>query len=137
MNWSYALGVSIRSAWVLQRPTNPTNIAQTMRSTRNRPLCEMRGTGPCSMSSESVAHYIMLMRLTPLTILPCSVTSSAHRVPIYSVNRSKPETAARLRLLESHGQSIKPITFPTDVPIQSNEEYLAAMAKRGPREPTG
>ncbi|KAJ9103794.1 hypothetical protein QFC21_002256 [Naganishia friedmannii] len=65
------------------------------------------------------------------------VTSSAHRVPIYSVNRSKPETAARLQLLESHGQSIKPITFPTDVPIQSEEEYLAAMAKRGPREPSG
>ncbi|KAJ9092063.1 hypothetical protein QFC19_008837 [Naganishia cerealis] len=65
------------------------------------------------------------------------VTSSAHRVPVYSVNRSRPETAARLRLFEEHGESIKPITFPTDVPIQSEEEYLAAMAKRGPREPSG
>lgn len=64
-----------------------------------------------------------------------SVTSSAHRVPIYSVNRSLPETAARLRLLENAGQSIKPITFPVDVQVQSEEEYLAEMAKRGPREP--
>ena len=64
-----------------------------------------------------------------------SVTSSAHRVPIYSVNRSHPETAARLKLLESVGQSIEPITFPVEVPVQSEEEYRAALAKKGPREP--
>ncbi|KAJ9102057.1 hypothetical protein QFC20_005065 [Naganishia adeliensis] len=64
------------------------------------------------------------------------VTSSAHRVPIYSVNRSLPETAARLRLLENAGQSFKPITFPVEVQVQSEEEYLAAMARRGPREPS-
>ncbi|GHJ83794.1 hypothetical protein NliqN6_0196 [Naganishia liquefaciens] len=63
------------------------------------------------------------------------VTSSAHRVPIYSVNRSLSETAARLRLLEGVGQSIEPITFPIEVPVQSEEEYRAALAKKGPREP--
>lgn len=77
-----------------------------------------------------------LLHSWELTSLPCSVTSSAHRVPIYSVNRSLPETAARLRLLENAGQSFKPITFPVEVQVQSEEEYLAAMARRGPREPS-
>jgi sulfite oxidase len=64
-----------------------------------------------------------------------SVTSSAHRVPVYSINRSIPATANRLKLLEEHGEPIVPITHPAEFALESEDDYANAMRIKGPREP--
>jgi len=63
------------------------------------------------------------------------VTSSAHRVKVYSANRSFPATVKRLKLLEEHGDSLEPITRPIEFPAELPEEYEAAMKEKGEREP--
>lgn len=57
------------------------------------------------------------------------------RVKLYSVNSTKPATARRLKQLEEHGASIKPITRPLPFDLETNEEYLEEMRKRGGRDP--
>ncbi|KAK4189454.1 Oxidoreductase, molybdopterin-binding domain-containing protein [Podospora australis] len=63
------------------------------------------------------------------------VTSSAHRLKIYSINRSRPATAARLKLLEEKGIDIVPITKPLEFDLETDEEYEAAMNQQRGREP--
>jgi len=63
------------------------------------------------------------------------VTSSCHRVKLYSVNRTKPATMKRLKQLEDHGASIHPITRPLPFDLETEEEYLEEMKKRGGRDP--
>ncbi|KAH7119753.1 Oxidoreductase, molybdopterin-binding domain-containing protein [Dendryphion nanum] len=63
------------------------------------------------------------------------VTSSCHRVKIYSINKTKPETAKRLKLLEQKGLSMFPITRPLPLDLESDEEYQEEMNKRGGRDP--
>ncbi|GAW17642.1 hypothetical protein ANO14919_071020 [Xylariales sp. No.14919] len=62
------------------------------------------------------------------------VTSSAHRVRIYSVNKSKERTRARLEEFEKRGTSFVPITRPTEFPYMSWKEYDEYFAKAGPRD---
>ncbi|EPQ52866.1 molybdopterin binding oxidoreductase [Gloeophyllum trabeum ATCC 11539] len=62
------------------------------------------------------------------------VTSSAHRIKVYSVNRTKPATAKRLKELEEHGETIEPITRPLSFPLEDHETYQANTQKY-PREP--
>ncbi|KAI1276955.1 sulfite oxidase [Xylaria sp. FL0933] len=62
------------------------------------------------------------------------VTSSAHRVRIYSVNKSKERTRARLEEFERRGTSFVPITRPTEFPYMSWEEYDKFFAAAGPRD---
>ncbi|KAK8068796.1 molybdopterin binding oxidoreductase [Apiospora phragmitis] len=63
------------------------------------------------------------------------VTSSCHRVKIYSMNRSKPLTAQRLKLLEEKGMSMLPITRPLEIDLESDEHYDKAMEAMGGRDP--
>ncbi|THW92309.1 molybdopterin binding oxidoreductase [Aureobasidium pullulans] len=63
------------------------------------------------------------------------VTSSCHRVKIYSINKSRPLTAARLKLLEEKGVPIVPITHPMEFDLQSEEDYMEEMKKQGGRDP--
>ncbi|KAG7129050.1 Sulfite oxidase like protein [Verticillium longisporum] len=63
------------------------------------------------------------------------VTSSAHRIKVYSINKSKPDTAARLKQLEENGIPMLPITHPIKVDLESDEEYHAAMIAQGGRDP--
>ena len=63
------------------------------------------------------------------------MTSSAHRIKIYSINRSKPQTAKRLKQLEEEGAPLLPITQPLEFALESDEEYLEEMKKRGGRDP--
>ncbi|KAK4443991.1 putative sulfite oxidase [Podospora aff. communis PSN243] len=63
------------------------------------------------------------------------VTSSAHRVKIYSINKSRPATARRLKQLEEHGTPLIPITRPIEFDLEPEEEYNAAMEARGGRDP--
>ncbi|TFY69007.1 hypothetical protein EVJ58_g659 [Rhodofomes roseus] len=62
------------------------------------------------------------------------VTSSCHRIKLYSMNRTRPETKARLELYASRGESITPITKPTEYGLEDMDEYLAKM-RAFPREP--
>jgi sulfite oxidase len=63
------------------------------------------------------------------------VTSSCHRVKIYSINRTRPATQARLKRLEELGKPIIPITHPMDMDLESDEHYREEMLKRGGRDP--
>ncbi|OQO07833.1 hypothetical protein B0A48_06624 [Cryoendolithus antarcticus] len=63
------------------------------------------------------------------------VTSSCHRIKIYSINRSKPATAARLKQLEERGLDILPITRPLEFDLESDEHYDKVMEVMGGRDP--
>jgi len=63
------------------------------------------------------------------------VTSSCHRVAVYSINKSKPATATRLKYLEDNNIPLLPITRPIEISLESDEEYLAELARRGGRDP--
>ncbi|KAF2794327.1 molybdopterin binding oxidoreductase [Melanomma pulvis-pyrius CBS 109.77] len=63
------------------------------------------------------------------------VTSSCHRIKIYSINRTRPMTAKRLNLLEEKGMSLFPLTRPLEMELESKEEYLAEMHRRQGRDP--
>lgn len=63
------------------------------------------------------------------------MTSSCHRVKIYSMNRSRPLTAQRLKLLEEKGMSMLPITQPLEIDLESDEHYDKAMEAMGGRDP--
>ena len=58
-----------------------------------------------------------------------------HRIRIYSINRSRQLTADRLKVLESKGMSILPITQPIEFDLESDEHYEAEMAARQGRDP--
>lgn len=62
------------------------------------------------------------------------VTSSCHRVKIYSVNASRPATRKRLEQFEEHGENFLPITRPTEFKYMSLEEYEKAWATMEPRD---
>ncbi|KAI0864103.1 sulfite oxidase [Xylaria cubensis] len=62
------------------------------------------------------------------------VTSSAHRVKIYSVNKSHERTKARLEEFEKRGIDFVPITRPTEFPFQSWDEYEDFFTRNGPRD---
>ncbi|KAM7191300.1 Oxidoreductase, molybdopterin-binding domain containing protein [Naviculisporaceae sp. PSN 640] len=63
------------------------------------------------------------------------VTSSCHRMKVYSVNKTRAETAARLKMLEEKGLSLTPITKPLELDVESDEQFEAAMKARGGRDP--
>lgn len=63
------------------------------------------------------------------------VTSSAHRIKIFSINRTKPETAKRLKKFEKAGVDFLPITRPGDMDLEDDETYAEQMELRGERDP--
>ena len=78
-----------------------------------------------------IIPYNSLLRLYSWDL---HVTSSCHRIKLYSVNKSKPETAKRLAEIEEKGETFEPLTRPLEWELEGREEYLAAMRKH-PREP--
>ncbi|KAI0377356.1 molybdopterin binding oxidoreductase [Hypomontagnella monticulosa] len=62
------------------------------------------------------------------------VTSSAHRIRVYSVNKAKELTRARLGEFEKRDVSFVPITRPTEFPYMSWEEYEEYFKRNGPRD---
>ena len=62
------------------------------------------------------------------------MTSSCHRVKIYSVNKSKPLTKARLEEFAERGIPLTPITRPTPFHLQTQEEYEKFWAEHDPRD---
>ncbi|OMP84813.1 Sulfite oxidase, mitochondrial [Diplodia seriata] len=63
------------------------------------------------------------------------VTSSCHRIKIYSINKTRPATAKRLKVLEEKGIPIEPITRPLEFNLESDEEYAENMKAQGGRDP--
>lgn len=62
------------------------------------------------------------------------VTSSCHRIKIYSVNRSRPATAQRLKEIEDRGEEFEPLSKPLEWSLEGEEERFK-ISKRFPREP--
>ncbi|KAF8061663.1 Oxidoreductase, molybdopterin-binding domain-containing protein [Lyophyllum atratum] len=62
------------------------------------------------------------------------VTSSCHRIKLYSVNKTRHATAARLKDLEKRGIPFEPLTRPIEFGVETPEDYIAAVTK-DPREP--
>lgn len=62
------------------------------------------------------------------------VTSSCHRVKIYSINKSRPDTSARLKEFEDRGTSLTPITRPTEFRTQTDEDYEKYWQTHDPRD---
>lgn len=63
------------------------------------------------------------------------VTSSCHRIKLYSVNRSRPATKARLALLEEKKASIEDLSKPFEYALEDEEAYVSAY-RAHQREPT-
>lgn len=61
------------------------------------------------------------------------VTSSCHRIKIYSVNKSKPATMKRMMEFEKNGVPFEPATRPTEFPTQE-EDYEKFWAMHDPRD---
>ena len=121
----------------------------------------VRGTHPITPSLHTSAlhgsKYILasciVTHVTSAHSWDLHVTSSAHRIKvsfldfnkahaknslvvcqIFSVNKSKPATAKRLKQLEEMGQPFLPLTRPLEFTIEKFDEYEAAFHKE-PREP--
>lgn len=62
------------------------------------------------------------------------VTSSCHRINVYSVNKSRPRTKARLEEFESKGIPLGPLTVPLAFPSQNWDEYDEFWKKNDPRD---
>ena len=62
------------------------------------------------------------------------VTSSCHRVKIFSVNKKHELTQRRLEEFEEHGLGLLPITRPTAFPVQSDEDYEKFWESHDPRD---
>jgi len=62
------------------------------------------------------------------------VTSSCHRVKIYSVNKTKEATRKRLQEFEERGIPFAPLTRPTTFSVQSDEDYEKFWAEHAPRD---
>lgn len=63
------------------------------------------------------------------------VTSSCHRLKVYSVNKQRQKTRETLELFERLGLPFLPITRPGEMDLEDNETYLKEMAARGGRDP--
>jgi len=63
------------------------------------------------------------------------VTSSCHRIKVYSVNKTRPATQRRLAELDRLGAGLEPITRPLPMEQEDDDEYAKAMAKMHGRDP--
>ena len=77
----------------------------------------------------------MLADNKPTRNVGLHVTSSCHRIKVYSINRNRPATRARLEELERRGLGIVPITRPLEFDMETDEHSDQVMAERGGRDP--
>ena len=62
------------------------------------------------------------------------VTSSCHRIKVYSVNKKRELTKQRLRQFREHKEPFVPITVPTDFPQMTWEDYDKFFDDTQPRD---
>ncbi|KAF8866384.1 molybdopterin binding oxidoreductase [Acephala macrosclerotiorum] len=63
------------------------------------------------------------------------VTSSCHRIKVFSINKTRPKTAAKLKLFENLGVPFLPITQPGEMDLEDEESYMHEMEAKGGRDP--
>lgn len=63
------------------------------------------------------------------------VTSSCHRIKVFSINKTRPKTAAKLKHFEQLGVPFLPITQPGEMDLEDEETYSHEMEARGGRDP--
>lgn len=79
------------------------------------------------------------MNTQPLTVRSAwnwglHVTSSSHRINVYSINKSRAITKARLEKFEHLGVPLAPLTWPEDIETQSMEEFEKFWKEHDPRD---
>jgi sulfite oxidase len=62
------------------------------------------------------------------------VTSSAHRISVYSINKSRDLTKQRLEKFDHLGIPLAPLTQPEEFQTQSWEEYEKFWKEHDPRD---
>jgi sulfite oxidase len=62
------------------------------------------------------------------------VTSSAHRISVYSINKTREVTRKRLEKFEHLGAALAPLTWPEEFETQSLEEYEKFWKEHDPRD---
>jgi sulfite oxidase len=63
------------------------------------------------------------------------VTSSCHRIKVFSINRTRARTAAKLKKFEELGVPVLPITRPGEMDLEDDETYMREMDAQGGRDP--
>jgi sulfite oxidase len=54
---------------------------------------------------------------------------------VYSINKTRPKTAAKLKHFEKLGVPFLPITQPGEMDLEDEESYTQEMVARGGRDP--
>jgi sulfite oxidase len=62
------------------------------------------------------------------------VTSSAHRINVYSINATRQRTIDKMKMFEKTGSPYAPITAPEEFQWQTDEEYKEFWQKHDPRD---
>lgn len=62
------------------------------------------------------------------------VTSSAHRISVYSINKTRNRTAEKLKKFEKTGSPLAPLTWPEEFPTQSWDDYKRYWQENDPRD---
>lgn len=62
------------------------------------------------------------------------VTSSCHRISVYSVNYTRPKTKTRLQEFADKGTPFAPITVPLAFPSQTWDDYEDFWGSHDPRD---
>lgn len=99
---------------------------------------EQYGTHLCPLRME-VCHSVPLLSVKVWSDMivdswDLHVTSSCHRIKLYSVNRTRAATRKRLEELAARGEGIEPLSRPLEYTLEGHDEYLAARREH-PREP--
>jgi len=62
------------------------------------------------------------------------VTSSAHRISVYSVNKSRERTREKLQEFVDKKSPLAPLTWPEEFPTQSWDDYKQFWKENDPRD---
>jgi sulfite oxidase len=119
-------------AWDSANNTQPTFV----RSAWKYVLSSHRPIVPLSPIPPFQGLYAMLSFLNNAAFSwDLHVTSSAHRIKIYSVNTSRAATRRRIELMREHGvESFEPLSRPLEFSLEDEQTFLEKV-RRYPREP--
>lgn len=93
---------------------------------------------PCAGANHSL-QWDNSLNTQPLTVRAAwnwglHITSSAHRVKVYSINKTRAKTASKLALFEKTGSPLAPITWPEEFVTQGWDEYKKFWRENEPRD---
>lgn len=129
-----SLALSCLEALVNQTSCRCRGMARVLRSYMG--LFQQHRAHVCPLRLEVSASSVLAVnpQLNTISSWDLHVTSSAHRIKVYSVNTTRPDTARRLKQLADNGQTFEPLTMPNEFALEDEEAYLEEFRKY-PREP--